>query len=63
MPGEELWELEKRLVALDPEEDFKPQSEKLHALLTALRHASVSLSNQLSLQFFIHASQTTRVIA
>ncbi|WP_018607854.1 circularly permuted type 2 ATP-grasp protein [Uliginosibacterium gangwonense] len=63
MPGRELRELQQHLQALDPEEDFNPDGQRLPALLAQLRHASGTLSDQLGLQFFSHASQTTRVIA
>jgi len=63
MPDTGIDALHRRLLALDPSLDFHPGSIALKEALATLRAASASLSDQISLHFFSHSDERTRVIA
>lgn len=63
MPDTGIDALHRRLLALDPMLDFHPGSGALKEALVTLRAASACLSDQISLHFFSHSDERTRVIA
>lgn len=63
MPDTGIGALHRRLLALDPEADFQPDSQNLNDALTTLRLASGELSIQICEHFFSHSDGSSRVIS
>jgi uncharacterized circularly permuted ATP-grasp superfamily protein/uncharacterized alpha-E superfamily protein len=63
MPDTGIDALHRRLLHLEPEHDFRPDSQSLHDALATLRLASGELSSQIGLHFFSHSDGSARVIA
>lgn len=63
MPDAGISGLHRRMLELEPERDFQPESQALHEALSTLRWASADLSDQIGQHFFSHSDGSVRVIS
>jgi len=63
MPDTGIEGLHRRMLELDPERDFRPDSPALQEALATLRQSVSDLSDEIGLHFFSHSDGRVRVIA